>query len=648
MSTTKTFVAITSGIYDNKLIYLTTSNGTSLFNEDGITSKQALEFLHNLVHLRDNKTGVVFVCYAFARDNEFLFSDLSTSLKDKLFIAYPIKQHIETVESELERLDELFYHVDADSEDYQQLQFERSVNHLFLQELTEVKYEGFKIELRNGKILTINYKGRSLNLYDIFGFFKPNSLRQAVSNWLNKDVCLLDRKHFFEFNNFRESELDGIRAYASFEAKYIAKLATKFNDKLLNVGVRLSRYHGIAAVSANYLTKWKATKQYHGYKYRRQLSNELYRACYSAMYGGRAEQFKLGTIKDVYVYDINSAYGFACTSLPVMLSKPIFTRQYKNEPFSLWYCEYDFTVRDAYIGLLPNRNVNGFTQYKLKGSGYFYQPEIAFVLEHYPECVNIRHGYYVPYVRADFAKEIEEVYNLRLELKAKGHPLEKVIKLALASIYGKFAQYHGQSRFYNPFYAGYITSVTRSELLNASKGNEESIICYQTDAIHSRKPLPLRLSDDIGGYKLNRYESVTYLDNGVYRATDYSGRSKTKTRGFRSFNFAKALAELRDKRTYSALAEFFVGHNLFMQNMFTGAGYLEQYSSVKTIEPMPTRRSDSGSAMRLFNVSGIDLSEGFIDSKPISSHSGVDSYPYRQPDFTQKDLALDTFLAERA
>jgi len=188
MSTTKTFVAITSGIYDNKLIYLTTSNGTSLFNEDGITSKQALEFLHNLVHLRDNKTGVVFVCYAFARDNEFLFSDLSTSLKDKLFIAYPIKQHIETVESELERLDELFYHVDADSEDYQQLQFERSVNHLFLQELTEVKYEGFKIELRNGKILTINYKGRSLNLYDIFGFFKPIeniSLNSIISEKVN-------------------------------------------------------------------------------------------------------------------------------------------------------------------------------------------------------------------------------------------------------------------------------------------------------------------------------------------------------------------------------------------------------------------------------------------------------------------------------
>ncbi len=328
-----------------------------------------------------------------------------------------------------------------------------------------------------------------------------------------------------------------------------------------------------------------------------------------------------------------------------MLQKPVPVQEWCNEKFSFWECEYDFTgIQDKpYFGLLPNREVSGFTKYKLRGKGFFWQPEIEYVLRNYSDAVKIGSGYVLQYEKAPFTQEIENLYQLRLDLQDQKNPLEKVIKLAASSIYGKFCQHNGKGHYYNLFYASYITSVVRAQILEAVKGYEKETICFQTDAIHSTMHLPVPLSGDLGAFKRSQYEKITYLDNGVYQCYMGGKPVKTKTRGFRRFNFDECLRELKACRSYTALQEFFVGHNLFTQNLFTQADYLEDFAARKTIFPAEVDRH----AMRIFNAADVDLTKGFLDSRAITDYNGLPSAPYQIGGQRVIDMNLDTLDAGR-
>lgn len=643
--TDKVFIAISTEVYNHKLVHIATSCGNHLTNENGIDYLEAIDFLYSLIHKRKRTGGVVFVCYGFQRDNEFIFSTMPKDLKDKLFRSHVIKRQIDELEFEIENIQEDYYKYQLDSQEFEQADFELHVNQLALDELTEVKVNGYLLTLANGKMLTINKGGKSITIYDIFGFFKPRSLRVAVKLFLKQDQPLLDRQLFDSLEFFDgANDLDKLKNHTSLEVKAISDLAARLNESLVSNDIVLSRFHGASAIASKVLTKSKARKQYHNYRYRRQMSPDMYKMLRQSVYGGRAEQFKIGTIENVKVYDINSAYAHAATSLPIMLNKPRYFSDWQPLPFSFWRCEYDFTKAGLYFGLLPNREQTSFTKYKLKGSGVFWQPEIIYCLQNFPECINVQYGYGLEDVElADFTTAIRDLYQLRLDLQAAGEPLEQVLKLALSSIYGKFCQHNGKGHYYNLFYAGHITSVTRSQLMYATKGQEKDIIAFQTDAIHSTKPLPVTVSGSLGEYKISEYDKVTYLDNGVYRCETNGQVVKTKTRGFRSFDFTKALTELVNRRSYTALAEFFVGHNLFTKNMFTGADYLADFAAPKTMYPAMKDRT----SMRHFKAADIDLTQGFIDSEPITGYHGLESAPYNRGTNKAVDLSLDTILAGR-
>lgn len=640
----KTFIAITSEVHKDKCVHLCTSQGESITNENGLSVIDCLDFLYNLIHKRKRSGGIVFVTYAFARDNEFIFSTLPKELRDKLFVSYKVKKEINELEFEIENLQEDYYHYDLESDEFQLADFELHVNRTALEELREVKYKDYFLEMANGKYLTIKKNKKSITIYDIFGFFKPHSLRESVQVFLNETQPLLDRQSYDALDFFEGvNDVDKLKAHASFEVGYVQRLAQCLNEKLNLQEINLSRFHGASALASYVLSRSEARKQFHNYRYRRQLQPELHLALRQSLYGGRAEQFKIGTLHNVNVYDINSAYAYAAAQLPIMLSKPTRVSEWQPTQFSFWHCEYDFTKIDPYFGYLPNREMSNFTKYKLRGSGYFWQPEIMFVMEHFPECIKIGGGYVLEAERADFAQAVENLYNLRLYLQQQKEPLERVLKLALSSIYGKFCQHNGKGYYYNLFYAAYITSVARAQLLQATKGFERDTICFQTDAIHTTKTLPLTIDNKLGNYKTSFYEKITYLDNGVYQCYNNGQVVKTKTRGFRRFDFAQALQELKEKRTYTALAEFFMGHNLFAQNMFTTANYLEDFAAPKTMRPATKDRF----SMRHFIGGDIDLTKHFIDSKPIATYNGLMSSPYQIGNNEQTNSCLDTIQAGR-
>lgn len=634
---TKKFTAIAAATYQNKLTTLAASNGNSITRPDGIDLDTALKFFFDLRYKKEKNE--VFICYAFQTENEFLFSQLSDSTKDKLFQSHEVREKIDDLSSEIDELDYQLFNLDRESESYELFDFERYVNKLSLRDLTDVDYNGYNIRLINGKLLTVNNKkGKRFILYDVYGFFRK-PLHKALQEWTGGNIPLLDRS---KLELLEGVEIQQLAAYASFEAKHISKLMDALNNILIANNINLSRFNGVTTISSWLLSKSKAKEEFYNYKYRRQYTGGLYDAVTQAYYGGRVEQFKIGTFKQtVYVYDLNSAYAYASSLLPVMRSKPIFTNAWKKEIFSLWHCEYDFNSINPYFGLLPNRDVGSAIKYKVRGKGYFWQPEIQYIVENYPQCITIDHGFYIPYNKAKFTQAILDLYELRRDLQQRKHPLEKVIKLALSAIYGKFCQRDGYAYYYNLFYAGFITSMTRAKMLEAVKGYERNCICFLTDAIHSTINLPVTESDQIGEWKKTEYGKAQYLDAGVYRLFDASGNlSKEKTKGFRSFNFEQALTELQEFRTYTALAEFFVGHNLhtFMPMRFKD--YLALQKENKKTNPFESNA-------RTFQSLGIDLTETYCESSILDQYSGRESAAYKSKYNRESDAAKDSLMAEK-
>lgn len=615
----KSFIAISSVIDKNKLKYLCASSGESLYLENGIKFDKAIEFLFDLIKHRNKKQGIIFVCYAFARDNEFIFSTMPAYLRHRLFQSRITRNEIEPLKAELEQTDDVFYNAKADSQTREQANFDRYVLKHAISEALEVQYKEYKITLRQGKILTITRKGKSISFYDIYGFFKKQTLRQSCNTWLEKDILALDKEVFCNNPLFEQNKLQQLKIFAQMEAGYTAQLAGKLNKKLQTNNINLTRFYGASCVISHFLNKWKAKENFHNYRYPRQMSELLWNAHTSAFYGGRIEQLKLGTIKDVNIYDINSAYSYASMFLPEMKQKPYFAREWKPEPFSLWFAEYDFTSLNSYIGFLPFRAWNNSIKFPLKASGWFWQPELDFIIQNYPQCIDVKHGFVLPYKKqVSFAPELQKLYDLRLKLKQENNPLEKIIKLALSNINGRFSQNISKQRYYNLFYAGFVTSVTRRQLLQAVKGKEAETVCFQTDAIHTTADLSknISVSNEIGDFKVTHYDNVLYLDNGVYQAFSDGVLKKAKTRGLKTLDFQNALSEMQDNYSYDAESDVFIGHNLYTAKTFNKAEYLDILNIKRSFSP--SSEIDS----RVFEKKKINLLDGFLDSLPITEYSG--------------------------
>lgn len=641
----KKFIAITSKTFDGKLVYLTTSAGNSLFNKDGIDYVEAIDFFYDLIYKRKRSGGIVFVCYAFQRDNEFIFSTMPRDLKDKLFGSHKVREQRTELEYEIDKLEDDYWRQNKESQEFQLTDFELHVNRAALAELNEIRVGDYFLKLANGKFLTIRKNNTAITIYDVYGFFRTRILRRAVKDFLGKDIAYLD-KNKFDFLNFKTASIDfeKLKTHANIEAEYVSKISANLDRRLCDIGIKLRSFYGTGAIASHVLSKTKARSQYHNYAKRRQLAPNLWDALRRATFGGRTEQIKLGTLEDVHIYDINSAYPYAIQKLPVMLQKPLLSREWQDVDFSFWKCDFDFTKADLHIGLLPYRSVNGWTRFPLKGSGWYWQPEIKYVLEHYPECIEIEQGFVHEAEKLDISDMIDHYYDLRLELDKINDPIADVVKLGLSSISGKFFQHNGKGYYYNLFYAGYVTSQTRAQLLETIYGQERDIICFQTDAIHATASLSCPVSDNLGEYKKSTFEKVTYLDNGVYQGYANNRAVKTKTRGFRYFDFARCLKELADTKSYTALSEFFVGHNLFTRHLFTGAPYLSDHGSEKTMTPALKDRI----AMRWFENREVDLTQDHLDSFPVNDYNGLMSAPYNgQTNNKVTDVCMDTIMSGR-
>jgi hypothetical protein len=412
-----------------------------------------------------------------------------------------------------------------------------------------VKWGDYEILYIPRKVFKLRRKHRengrvfSYTLFDVFTFF-GTSFVNACRGFLGRvPRAITEGKK--QRSSFKRKDLPKIERYNQLEVKYLVKLCDRMNDIFLSQGIALKKWHGPGAVAEFVLGK-KMLNIHLDYPvfHQDQVFPALFEAWDCAYYGGRFENMGIGTFENVFTYDINSAYPFALSQLPILTFGTRWKHQDKpalrDEQMSVYLVEWNASPK-APFGPFPWRDAQGRIFYPTNGLGWYWKPEVVAALEMFGSAIKLREVWYQEQGEPSrFGKEIPRLYELRKRLKRENNPGEYAIKIALNSIYGKLAQRVGNSPFRCIPWAGWITSQTRSMLLRASLGRERSILAFATDSVFSRVPLSLRCSGNLGDWKAERADQLLILMNGFYRLDDETRKRKSATRG---------LPAVKDERT---------------------------------------------------------------------------------------------------
>lgn len=283
------------------------------------------------------------------------------------------------------------------------------------------------------------------------------------------------------------------------------------------------------------------------------VDNELEQIGRMGYYGGRNECFKYAVYDSVYYYDINSLYPFVMRNglYPVAIHKAKGKEALKEQ---LYYVNATVELPYIYVPPLPTKLDKLYFTYG-KVSGWFYSPEFR-LIEGIADNIQIREAYtFTP--SALFKDFVGKYWAIRQKYQQEGNELQKVVKLYLNSLYGKFGQkreienrtylydiesgceeiadgiftrttmQYSKARFINPFISGFITSYARAELWKNL--NENSIYC-DTDSVISTQQLS-NVGAELGQFKLEGKGRFKAFAPKTYFFLTDKGEVKNKSKG---------------------------------------------------------------------------------------------------------------------
>lgn len=255
-------------------------------------------------------------------------------------------------------------------------------------------------------------------------------------------------------------------------------------------------------------------------------------------YGGKTEVYKRGKIENMYLYDINSSFGYAMTfKFPDFHSLRV---RYGNNIKNIMDHEGKSIVEiivpdDLEFPLLPVKYKDKIRCVEGRYIGEYTHILLREAIKRGYKILRVFKSYIflnTEYTLKDFANNI---YNLRKKLKEQKHPLADCVKPILVTLYGKFSQmFENQTEIFakqnatieqanngyfeisgdfcriikkpkkkypnycNPLIASYITDRARIQLQYLLE-EYEGIYC-DCDSIITKKKIPT--SQDMGGLKL--------------------------------------------------------------------------------------------------------------------------------------------------
>lgn len=321
------------------------------------------------------------------------------------------------------------------------------------------------------------------------------------------------------------------REYNLLECKVLVQLMNKFRTMCHEAGLRPAKWQGPGnLVMAQFrkvgLPKNKDITCFDDY-------DGLQAFCNAAYYGGRFEACVFGEINGpIYQYDINSAYARTYRDLPCLVHG---TWTYVNShPVSGIYVgdvSYRHATR-ASIYTLPIRTKKGEILFPRAGRGTYWAPELELARDNGAKLD--WHGGWVYTRNCDCANFdwVEELFEERKRLGKDGRGY--VLKIMLATIYGKLAQSVGTAPYANPVWSGLIVSTVRAQLCRAAladdSGRGRDVVMLATDGLfctQARRAEDVVVGKQLGEWELTEHEAMFVVQSGVYMLPE----KLPKTRG---------------------------------------------------------------------------------------------------------------------
>lgn len=396
-------------------------------------------------------------------------------------------------------------------------------------------YKEYEIHYIPNKQLTIRKGNHSVNFYDIAQYFDRKPLAEAYSKNIGKT---LDS----EYLQMKEKREDFSLSYYLRHKKQMRKyciadciLTKELAEKWLYTFHEVFSFYPRNWVSSGYLAE-KVLINYGIYVPRFNETDyavqELARNCF---YGGRFELIRKGFIGKCYLYDINSAYPFALTTIPDILDGKWIsgTKIHSKAKLGFFHilADIDFSVK---ICPFPFRKKNGTIVYPFGKFETFVTLEELKSIEGDPRIkyTILESHQFIPNKNCiyPFKKYIEDLYDRRMELRDEGNKQEQAIKIILNSTYGKTAQTTNNQfgNLFNPIISASITGFARAQLYRFMKEYdlENNIVAFATDSIATTKKILDLDSKKLGEMKLDKEgDDVYYLSNGYYR---FNGKWKNR------------------------------------------------------------------------------------------------------------------------
>lgn len=398
-------------------------------------------------------------------------------------------------------------------------------------------WEGYWIEWRGTKSLRVKRDKLTFTLFDVLPFFQCPFVKACDeylgTDWEHRDEIIRQKA---ARGSFDYAEIRGISEYNRAELSTLVRLCDELRSRLYKVDIRVSRWDGPGAIAAS-LYQRHQTKSHKG-----EIPIDVSARGRYAYAGGRFEIIRKGhSTRGAYQYDIRSAYPAAIRKLPCLAHGEwsyVLAPQ-RVADFGVYHIEISKapTMNQTQPQPLWRRNVDGTVYFSRYPIGEYWTPEAQLALD---LGIPIADGweYHTSCECAPFAF-VEPMYNKRAALKKAGDGAHVGLKLGLNSLYGKLAQQIGWQPgpplrlppYHCLEWAGYVTSHCRAQVYRAAMLAIDDVIAFETDAVFTRVPLPVKLGTALGEWEATEYESLTYLKSGMYFGTLRDGREVEKLRG---------------------------------------------------------------------------------------------------------------------
>jgi hypothetical protein len=405
----------------------------------------------------------------------------------------------------------------------------------------------------NGKRFRLRRNARKygptgwLYVSDVFGYWQA-SFVSAIdpAKWIDP-VCTPEEFAIIKEGKSKRTTAhfdENMRVYNVTENRVLARMMSQLNRGMVeaaNVRLKKAEWYGPGQAAQKWLINVKAPTREQVIE---ATPGPVRNRSIEAYYGGWFENMRHGIqTGTAHSYDLLSAYPAIIADLPCMLHGE--WRQLKGLPgpdtLALIHGTFE-GEREAATGPLPYRTREGHIQRPISTRGTYWWHEIqaarrAGLLPPYGWGIHADDiwAYYPRCNHPPPLAGIRELYERRLAVD-KASPQGKALKVIMNSAYGKTAQTIGQPMFANMVYAGMITSLCRTQILDAiatHPGGADSVLMVNTDGISFDSAHPtLPLSD----HELGQWEHTTQTDlclfmPGVYWEIDAATGARIKRRG---------------------------------------------------------------------------------------------------------------------